>query len=165
MMFLRPVRINDDLSIVNKTMILNDEFFMREALKEARKAFEADEVPVGAVIVCRNKVIARAHNLTERLNDVTAHAEMQAFTSAANFLGGKYLDECILYVTLEPCVMCAGAAFWTQLAKIVFGARDEKRGFLLTGKNMLHPKTVLAGGMLEQECSELLKEFFKKKRI
>src|SRR6188768_2958295 len=111
-------------------MLLNDEFFMREALKEAKRAFEDDEIPVGAVVVCRNKVIARAHNLTERLNDVTAHAEMQAFTSAAHFLGGKYLDECVLYVTLEPCAMCAGAAFWTQLAKIVYGARDEKRGFL-----------------------------------
>ena len=145
-------------------MILNDEFFMREALKEARQAFEADEVPVGAVVVCRNKVIARAHNLTERLNDVTAHAEMQAFTSAAHFLGGKYLDECVLYVTLEPCVMCAGAAYWTQITRIVFGARDEKRGFLLTGKNMLHPKTTLTGGVLEEPCSELIKEFFKKKR-
>ena len=146
-------------------MLLNDEFFMREALKEAHKALDADEVPVGAVVVCKNKVIARAHNLTERLNDVTAHAEMQAFTSAAHYLGGKYLDECILYVTLEPCVMCAGAAFWTQLARIVYGARDDKRGFLLTGKNMLHPKTALTGGVLEQECSELLKDFFKKKRI
>jgi len=146
-------------------LILNDEFFMREALKEARKAFDADEVPVGAVVVCKNKVIARAYNLTERLTDVTAHAEMQAFTSASHFLGGKYLDECILYVTLEPCVMCAGAAFWTQLAKIVFGAADEKRGFRLTGKNLLHPKTALTGGVLEQECAALLKDFFKKKRI
>ena len=146
-------------------MILNDEFFMREALKEARQAFDSDEVPVGAVVVCRNKVIARAHNLTERLNDVTAHAEMQAFTSAANFLGGKYLEECVLYVTLEPCAMCAGAAYWTQISRIVFGAHDEKRGFHLTNKNMLHPKTRLTGGVLEEPCSELIKEFFRKKRM
>jgi len=145
-------------------MILNDEYFMREALKEAQRAFEEDEIPIGAVVACRNKVIARAHNLTERLNDVTAHAEMQAFTSAANFLGGKYLDECTLYVTIEPCVMCAGAGYWAQLAKVVFGARDEKRGFLITGKNILHPKTALSGGVLEQECAALIKEFFKKKR-
>src|SRR5450631_3881889 len=111
--------------------LINDEFFMREALKEARKAFDADEVPVGAVIVCENKIIARAHNYTERLNDVTAHAEMQAFTSAANYLGGKYLNECVLYVTLEPCVMCAGAALWTHLMKLVYGAADTKRGYSL----------------------------------
>ncbi len=149
-----------------------DEYFMREALKEAKKAFDADEVPVGAVIVCREKIIARSHNLTERLNDVTAHAEMQAFTSAANFLGGKYLEECALYVTVEPCVMCAGASYWTQLAKIVFGARDEKKGFasplpLSKGvgfRRILHPKTILISGVLEEECAALMKEFFRKKR-
>ncbi len=141
-----------------------DEYFMIEALKEAKKAFDADEVPVGAVIVCREKIIARAHNLTERLNDVTAHAEMQAFTAAANFLGGKYLEECALYVTVEPCVMCAGASYWTQVGKIVFGARDEKKGFLLTSKKILHPKTTLISGVLEEECAALMKEFFRKKR-
>jgi len=137
---------------------------MREALKEARKAHELDEVPVGAVIVCKDRIIARAHNLTERLTDVTAHAEMQAFTAAANFLGGKYLDECTLYVTLEPCVMCAGASFWTQIGKIVFGAYDEKRGYSLTGAELLHPQTTVVPGILEKECSELLKNFFKMKR-
>src|SRR5277367_4483157 len=124
-------------------MLFDDEYFMREALKEARYAFEEDEVPIGAVIVCQNKIIARAHNLTERLNDVTAHAEMQAFTSAANFLGGKYLDECTLYVTIEPCVMCAGATAWAQLGSIIYGARDEKKGFLSRfegSKKILHPK-------------------------
>ncbi len=146
--------------------ILNydDEHFMKEALKEAQKAFDADEVPVGAVIVCENQIIARAHNLSERLNDVTAHAEMQAFTSASNFLGGKYLTECILYVTLEPCVMCAGAAFWTQIGKIVYGAADKKRGYSLIKKNILHPKTKATKGILKKECSELLKLFFKQKR-
>ncbi len=137
---------------------------MREALKEAQKALAEDEVPIGAVIVCRNKIIARGHNLTERLVDVTAHAEMQAFTAASNYIGGKYLEECILYVTIEPCVMCAGASFWTHISKIVYGARDEKRGFLLTGKSILHPRTILSGGVLEQECAALIKDFFKKKR-
>lgn len=148
------------MSLSNPT----DEHFMREAIKEAKKAFDADEVPIGAVIVCKNKIIARSHNLTERLNDVTAHAEMQAFTSAANFLGGKYLDECTLYVTIEPCVMCAGAGYWTQAGKIIFGARDEKKGFLLTSKKILHRKTILIGGILEEECAALMKEFFRKKR-
>ena len=145
-------------------LILSDEYFMREALKEAKKAFDADEVPVGAVVVCNEKIIARGCNLTERLNDVTAHAEMQAFTSAANFLGGKYLDACTLYVTVEPCVMCAGASYWTQIGRIVFGARDEKKGFLLMSKKILHPKTTLISGILEKECGELMKEFFRKKR-
>lgn len=143
---------------------LPDEHYMREALKEAQKAFDLDEVPVGAVIVCKDRIIARGHNLTERLNDVTAHAEMQAFTAAANFLGGKYLDTCTLYVSLEPCIMCAGASFWTQIGRIVYGARDEKRGFLKTSKSILHPKTTLSGGVLEAECSQLLKDFFTKKR-
>ena len=143
----------------------SDESFMREALKEAKKAFEADEVPVGAVIVCKNKIIARAHNYTEHLNDVTAHAEMQAFTSASAYLGGKYLPECTLYVTLEPCVMCAGASFWTQIGKIVYGAVDEKRGYSLINKTLLHPKTKVISGILEKECRELIKDFFKQKRI
>jgi tRNA(adenine34) deaminase len=141
-----------------------DEHYMRQALKEAQKAFGMDEVPVGAVIVANDIVIARAHNLTERLNDVTAHAEMQAFTSASNYLGGKYLDECTLYVTIEPCVMCAGASQWAQLGKIVFGARDEKKGFMKMSKQILHPKTKLVSGVLEEECAELMIEFFRKKR-
>ena len=140
------------------------EHYMREALKEAQKAFEMDEVPVGAVIVCKDRIIARAHNLTERLNDVTAHAEMQAFTSASNYLGGKYLNDCALYVTIEPCVMCGGASSWAQLGKIIFGARDEKKGFLSLSKKILHPKTVLISGVLEEECAELMIEFFRKKR-
>lgn len=141
-----------------------DEHFMRQALKEAQKAFEMDEVPVGAVVVCKDIIIARAHNLTERLNDVTAHAEMQAFTSAASYLGGKYLNDCTLYVTIEPCVMCAGASQWAQMGKIVFGARDEKKGFLSMSKKILHPKTALVSGVLEEECGELMIEFFRKKR-
>ena len=141
-----------------------DEYYMREALREAAKALSEDEVPIGAVVVCKNKIIARGYNLTERLVDVTAHAEMQAFTAASNYLGGKYLEECALYVTIEPCVMCAGASFWTQIGKIVFGARDDKRGFLLTGKNILHPRTILVGGVMEEECAKLVKDFFKKKR-
>lgn len=144
--------------------IFNDEYFMREALKEAEKALELDEVPVGAVIVCGNRIIARAHNLTERLNDVTAHAEMQAFTAAANHLSGKYLNECTLYVTLEPCVMCAGAGYWTQIGRIVYGAADEKRGYTLTGVKLLHPQTAVVPGILEVECAQLLKKFFKSKR-
>lgn len=138
--------------------------FMKEALKEAEKAFDKDEVPVGAIIVSNNKIIARCHNLTETLNDVTAHAEMQAFTSAANTIGGKYLTDCTLYVTLEPCVMCAGAAFWTQISRIVYGAKDEKRGYSKTEQNLLHPKTIIEGGLLADECAALLKDFFKKKR-
>jgi len=144
--------------------ILSDEYFMREALKEAKKAFDADEIPVGAIVVCNNRIIARAHNLTERLNDVTAHAEMQAITSAANFLNGKYLNECTMYITLEPCVMCAGALSWSQIGKIVYGASDTKRGFNLVGNKILHPKTELISGIIADECSELLKTFFQKKR-
>ncbi|NVO02212.1 MAG: nucleoside deaminase [Bacteroidetes bacterium] len=144
--------------------VFSKESFMREALKEAQKAFDLDEVPIGAVIVCNNKIIARAHNLTEQLTDVTAHAEMQAFTAAANHLGGKYLSECELFVTLEPCVMCAGAAFWTQIPKITYGASDEKRGFSKMNKKMLHPKTIVTAGVLENECGEIIKEFFLKKR-
>jgi len=141
-----------------------DNYFMKEALKEAKKALEIGEVPVGAIIVCNNHIIARAHNFTERLNDVTAHAEMQAFTSASDFLGGKYLNECILYSTLEPCVMCAGAIYWTQLKKIVFGAKDPKRGYSLLSENILHPKTEFKSGIMKDECSKLLIDFFKTKR-
>jgi tRNA(adenine34) deaminase len=144
--------------------LYSNEYFMREALKEAQKAFERDEVPVGAVIVWNNRIIARAHNLTETLNDPTAHAEMQAFTAATNTIGGKYLDNCTLFVTLEPCVMCAGASYWTQLEKIVFGAEDEKRGYTHIRGSLLHPKTVVQGGILREECSRLLKDFFEKKR-
>jgi tRNA(adenine34) deaminase len=142
----------------------DDTYFMTEALKEAQKAFEKDEVPVGAVIVCENQIIARAHNFTETLNDVTAHAEMQAFTSASDFLGGKYLHECVLYVTLEPCIMCGGAAYWAKLKKVVYGAKDEKRGFSTLAQNILHPKTEIEPGLLEDECAKLLSNFFKSKR-
>lgn len=144
--------------------LYSDDYFMAEALKEAVRALEKDEVPVGAVIVCQNRIIARAHNLTETLNDVTAHAEMQAFTAASGYLGGKYLDECTLFVTLEPCIMCAGAAYWTQVGKIVYGATDEKRGYNLIGQKLLHPKTEIVSGILEEECSRLVREFFRKKR-
>ena len=145
--------------------LFSDEAFMREALKEARLAMEEDEIPIGAVIVSANRVIARAHNLTERLNDVTAHAEMQAFTSAANFLGGKYLKDCTLYVTIEPCPMCAGASFWTQIGRVVYGARDDKRGFTLLSSSLLHPRTRVSSGVMETECSDLTSEFFRKKRL
>lgn len=142
----------------------SDEYFMREALKEARNAEAENEIPVGAVIVHKDKIIARAHNLTETLNDVTAHAEMQAITSAASFVGGKYLEECILYVTLEPCVMCAGACFWSRFSKIIYGAADPKRGASLVGKNIYHPKTEVVGGVLAKECGEIITLFFKKQR-
>ena len=137
---------------------------MKEAFKEAQQAFKEDEVPVGAVVVCDNKIIARAHNMTERLNDVTAHAEMLAFTSATDYLGGKYLNECTLYVTLEPCVMCAGASYWTQLKKVVYGATDQNRGFSKHQENLLHPKTTIVSGIMEKECSDLMTSFFKSKR-
>jgi len=142
----------------------SDEHFMRQALREAEQAFKVDEVPVGAVIVCGDRVIARAHNLTERLNDVTAHAEMQAITAAANDLGGKYLKDCTLYVTLEPCPMCAGALHWAQMGRIVFGAFDEKAGYRKIGARMLHPRTQVMGGVLEAECADLLQAFFQRKR-
>lgn len=144
--------------------LYSDEYFMQEALKEAKKAFDADEVPVGVVIVAENKIIARTHNLTERLIDVTAHAEMQAITSAANFIGGKYLNDCTLYVTLEPCLMCAGALYWSHLTRLVYGASDDKKGFSTLSETVLHPKTVVVKGILEQECGGILKEFFQKKR-
>lgn len=151
---------------MSETPFLSDEYFMKEALKEAQKAAISDEVPVGAVVVCKNKIIARAHNMTEHLNDVTAHAEMQAFTMAADFIGGKYLDECTLYVTLEPCVMCAGAAFWTQLGKLVYGASDPKRGYSRIEKSgILHPKTLVISGILEDDCGKIVSDFFRKKRL
>jgi tRNA(adenine34) deaminase len=139
-------------------------YFMKEALKEAERAFEREEIPVGAVIVCNDIIVARAHNLTETLNDVTAHAEMQAFTAAASNLGGKYLSECTLYVSLEPCVMCAGAAFWTRIGKMVWGASDKKRGFSQVSEVILHPRTQIVSGIMENECSMILKEFFLRKR-
>lgn len=144
--------------------LYSDTYFMNEALKEAQKAYEADEVPVGAVIVANNRIIARAHNLTERLNDVTAHAEMQVITAAANAIGGKYLSDCTLYVTLEPCPMCAGALHWAHISKVVYGASDEKRGYTTLSSGMLHPKTIVSRGVLEHECGSLMKQFFLSKR-
>ncbi|WP_026897287.1 nucleoside deaminase [Daejeonella oryzae] len=141
-----------------------NEFFMKEALKEANLALELDEVPIGAVVVHNGKIIGRGHNLTERLNDVTAHAEMQAFTAAANYIGAKYLKDCTLYVTIEPCVMCAGAAYWTQISKIVYGASDPQRGFSQINQKLTHPKTEIMKGILELECSQLIKDFFISKR-
>lgn len=149
--------------IFNMESPFTHEYFMRKALQEAELAFEKNEVPIGAVITIGDKIIARAHNLTETLNDVTAHAEMQAFTAASDFLGGKYLKKCTLYVTLEPCQMCAGASFWTQIDQIVFGAFDEHRGFNHY-KTTLHPKTKVIGGILEKECSEIINRFFIEKR-
>ena len=137
---------------------------MQEALKEAQRAFDEDEIPVGAVIVSQGKILARAHNLTQRLNDPTAHAEMQAITAATHAIGGKYLSDCTLYVTLEPCVMCAGALFWSQIERIVYGASDPKGGYSLVEKNLLHPKTIVESGILEKECAALLSTFFKGKR-
>lgn len=144
-------------------LIFDDAYFMRKALQEAEAAFAKNEIPVGAVIVIDNTIIARAHNLTELLNDVTAHAEMQAITAAANYLGGKYLHGCTLYVTLEPCQMCAGALYWSQISKIVYGARDENRGCIAMNTK-LHPKTIFTGGVLEAEAQELMKRFFIEKR-
>lgn len=141
----------------------DDNYFMHRALMEAQTAFDKGEVPIGAVIVINDQIIARGHNLTETLNDVTAHAEMQAITAASNFLGGKYLKDCTLYVTLEPCQMCAGALFWSQIARVVFGARDEQRG-CINLKTKLHPKTQMVGGVLEEESSALIKRFFLEKR-
>ncbi|MGZ2371358.1 nucleoside deaminase [Ancylomarina sp. YFZ004] len=142
----------------------SDEYFMKQALEEAHKAFDEDEIPVGAIVVCNNRIIARAHNLTERLNDVTAHAEMQAITAAANYLGGKYLKDCTLYVTLEPCNMCAGALAWSQISRIVYGASDKKRGYTAFSPSPLHPRTELVTGILEKESADLVKSFFVKKR-
>ncbi len=142
----------------------NDEYFMKQAFLEAQKAFDADEVPVGAVIVCKNQIIARGHNLTEQLTDVTAHAEIQAITAAAQYLGAKYLKECTLFVTLEPCCMCAGALYWSQIDRVVFAARDAKRGASATGTSLYHPATIVENSVMEAECSQLLKDFFARKR-
>lgn len=152
------------INFSDEPVVAPDEFFMNEALKEAQLALDADEVPIGAVVVCNGKIIGRGHNLTERLNDVTAHAEMQAFTAAANYLGGKYLKDCTLYVTVEPCVMCAGASYWTQISRIVFGAHDAQRGFMRLNQKITHPKTEITGGIKENECSMLVKQFFIRKR-
>lgn len=152
---------NFTMSLTEKT----DVYFMQEALKEANKAAELDEVPVGAVIVCEDRIIARSHNLSERLNDVTAHAEMQAFTAASHHLGSKFLDSCTLYVTIEPCIMCAGAAYWTRIGRIVYGAADEKKGYTTLGKPILHPKSKVQKGILEEDCSELMQFYFQQKRI
>ena len=141
-----------------------DEQFMRKALQEAQQAFDEGEIPIGAVVVCQGRVIARAHNLTETLHDVTAHAEMQAVTAAANELGGKYLTDCTLYVTVEPCTMCAGALGWSQIPRIVYGCPDEKRGYTLYAPRALHPKCTVTGGVLEQECRQLMQDFFRSRR-
>lgn len=145
-------------------MMMDDNYFMKQAILEAKRAAERGEVPVGAVVVCKQRIIARAHNLTETLNDVTAHAEMQAITAAANVLGGKYLNDCTLYVTVEPCVMCAGAIAWAQTGRLVFGAEDEKRGYQKYASLALHPKTVVSKGILADECADLMKSFFASKR-
>ncbi|SKB70596.1 nucleoside deaminase [Daejeonella lutea] len=152
------------ISFTDEPGIAPDEFFMREAFKEAEKALEFDEVPIGAVIVHNGRIIGRGHNLTEQLNDVTAHAEMQAFTAAANYTGGKYLKDCTLYVTIEPCVMCAGASYWTQISKIVFAAHDEKRGFTRIKQRIIHPRTELTSGIMADKAAQLMKEFFLAKR-
>lgn len=153
-----------DKELTDEKQWQQDEQFMRRALDEAQAALNAGEIPIGAVIVCRGRIIARAHNLTETLNDVTAHAEMQAITSAANTLGGKYLDECTLYVTVEPCPMCAGAIGWAQVKRIVYGAADEKRGFKKYAPNVLHPKATVTAGVLVEECRTLMQNFFRNKR-
>lgn len=148
-------------------MIVNDEdrHFMKVAIDEARRAYEEDEVPIGAVVVSKGRIIGRGHNLTEKLNDVTAHAEMQAITAAANYLGGKYLDDCTLYVTVEPCIMCAGAIGWSQLKRIVYGSPDAKRGFsTFTSRTPFHPKSVVVSGVMEDECAEIMRSFFSRKR-
>lgn len=144
--------------------LFSDEYFMREAIREAQKAYDADEVPIGAVVVSNNRIIGKGHNLTETLNDVTAHAEMQAITAASNQLGAKYLQDCSIYITLEPCIMCAGALRWAQMSRIVFGAYDKKYGFSAKFLDISHPKAVIIGGILQEECSEILTDFFRKKR-
>ncbi|WCM43492.1 nucleoside deaminase [Flavobacterium sp. CBA20B-1] len=144
-------------------MLLNHEYYMQIALTEAKEAFEKDEIPIGALIVANDRIIAKTHNLTESLNDVTAHAEMQAITAAAHAIGGKYLKNCTMYLTVEPCQMCAGALYWSQISKIVIGAQDNKRGFTTMG-GKLHPKTEIIYGVLEKECSALMHDFFRKKR-
>jgi tRNA(adenine34) deaminase len=143
---------------------LNDEYYMKQALSEALKAFERDEIPIGAVVVCNNRIIARGHNLTETLNDVTAHAEMQAITAAASVLGGKYLIDCTMYITIEPCPMCAGALGWSQISRIVYGAKDEKRGYSKIAPAAIHPQTEVVSGIMAEEAAGLMKQFFHKKR-
>jgi tRNA(adenine34) deaminase len=144
--------------------MFSDDYYMKQALAEAQKAYDRNEVPVGCVVVCNDRIIARGHNLTEMLNDVTAHAEMQAITAAAGFLGGKYLIDCTLFVTLEPCVMCAGALGWSQISRIVYGASDEKRGFSRFAPLAIHPRTIVSSGVMVEECSQLIKQFFLQKR-
>ena len=144
--------------------VFSDEHYMKEALKEAQKAYELGEIPVGAIVVAEQRIIARGHNHTQKLHDVTAHAEIMAITAAANYLGSKYLKDCTLYVTLEPCVMCAGAIYWAQLGRLVYGAADDKRGFMQHGKKLLHPKTKLEYGIMEEPCSVLMKQFFEERR-
>ena len=151
-------------SFSDEPTVAPDEFFMREALKEAHIALSLDEIPIGAIVVSNGRIIGRGHNLTEQLNDVTAHAEMLAFTAAANHLGGKYLQGCTLYVTMEPCVMCAGASYWTQISRIVYGAYDPQRGFSRISPKITHPKTEIIGGIFEAECGEIVKGFFKSRR-
>ncbi len=152
------------MSYEPKIELFTDEYFMREALKEAQKAFDADEVPIGAVVVCNQRIIAKAHNMTEALNDATAHAEMLAITAAENYLNAKFLQDCTLYVTLEPCVMCAGASFWSRIGKVVYGAPDERYGYKKAGDTLFHPKTQIIGGVMAQECGQLIRRFFEKKR-
>jgi len=152
------------INFEDEETISPDDFFMNEAIREAKLALAEDEIPIGAIVVCKGQIIGRGHNLTERLNDVSAHAEMQALTAAANYMGGKYLPECTLYVTMEPCVMCAGASYWFQIGKIVFGAYDAKLGFGRLNQKITHPKTLITGGIRENECGQLVKDFFKKKR-
>ncbi|MEZ4911759.1 MAG: nucleoside deaminase [Saprospiraceae bacterium] len=144
--------------------IYTDDYFMKQAIKEAEKAAAADEVPIGAVIVCKNAIIAKAYNQTEMLNDVTAHAEILAITAASSYLSGKYLKSCTMYVTVEPCIMCAGALYWSQIGKVVYGASDDKRGFMRFGKELLHPRTKLEFGICHDECGALVRHFFQKKR-
>lgn len=152
------------INFTDEPSLAPDEFFMKEALKEAQKALDLDEVPIGAVIVHNGRIIGRGHNLTEQLTDVTAHAEMQAFTAAANYTGGKYLKDCTLYVTIEPCVMCAGASYWTQISKIVFAAHDVKRGFSQIKQRIIHPRTEVISGVLAYNAAQLMKDFFIAKR-
>lgn len=155
---MRYINFEEDLAIVP------DDFFMIEALKEAKQALDLDEVPIGAVVVHKGRIIGRGHNLTETLNDVTAHAEMQAFTAAANYTGGKYLKDCTLYVTMEPCVMCAGASYWTQISRIVWGANDPQRGFTQIQQRIIHPRTEIVSGIRATECGQLVRDFFAEKR-
>ena len=149
---------------MQKQTLFSDEYFMKQALIQAKIAEEKGEVPIGAVVVCKNQIISRAHNLTETLNDATAHAEIQAITAASNYLGAKYLKECTLYVTVEPCVMCAGATYWAQIGKIVYGTPDDKRGYTVFNKKIIHPKTKVVSGILQEQCSDLITNFFYKIR-